>query len=300
MAKRRDWIIGIVIGGAFLIFMGTTIFLAFMMTPTDGVSFGSFGDRVAIVEINGAISSSETVVQQLRRFSEDASVPAIVLRIDSPGGGVAASQEIYSEIQRVRDKGKTVVASMGSMAASGGLYVAVGCDHIVANPGTLTGSIGVILQFPTAEKLFDKVGVRYEVVKSGKYKDVGNLSRDMTDDERTLLQGVIDDTYDQFVGAVSEGRDLDPDSVRAFADGRIFTGRQALDYGLVDELGDMQVALDAAAEMAGMDVPPKTVKAIERRRPGLLDLIGQSMVNAVTSYLNKQAEASPSLEYRFP
>ena len=300
MAARRDWIIGIVIGGAFLVFVVASVFLVFMMTPTDGVSIGGFGDRVAIVEVSGAISSSETVVQQLRRFGDDASVPAIVLRVDSPGGGVAASQEIYSEIQRVRDKGKIVVASMGSMAASGGLYVAVGCEHIVANPGTLTGSIGVILQFPTAERLFDKVGVQYETVKSGKFKDVGNISRDMTEDERALLQGVIDDTYDQFVNAVSEGRDLDPDSVRTFADGRIFTGRQALEYGIVDELGDLQVALDAAAEMAGMDVPPKTVKAIERRRPGIWDLIGQSLVNAVTNYMNRQTEASPSLEYRFP
>jgi len=300
MAARRDWIVGIVIAGAFFIFVAASVVLVFTIQPGGGsTGFGGFGDRVGIVEVNGSITSSETAVRQIRRFSEDKSIPAIVLRIDSPGGGVAASQEIYAEIKRARENGTTVVASMASVAASGGLYIAVACDHIVANPGTLTGSIGVILQFPTAQELFQKVGVQYETVKSGQFKDVGNLSRDMRDDERALLQGVIDDTYDQFVEAVSEGRELTPDSVRTFADGRIFTGRQALGYGIVDELGDMQVALNVAAEMVGMDSPPETVRAYERRRPSILDFLGKALVEAVTNFMTERQQAAPELEYRF-
>ncbi|GAB4317983.1 MAG: signal peptide peptidase SppA [Candidatus Zixiibacteriota bacterium] len=300
MAGRRDWIVGIVIGGAFLVFTLATFLLVFTIQPGDGIRLGGFGERVGIVEVSGSITSSETAVRQLRKFSEDESIPAIVLRINSPGGGVAASQEIYSEILRVRDNGKVVVASMSSVAASGGLYIAVACDHIVANPGTLTGSIGVILQFPTAEELFDKVGVQYETVKSGQFKDVGNISRDMREDEREILQGVIDDTYEQFIEAVAEGRGLELDSVRTFADGRIFTGRQALDLGIVDELGDLQVALNTAAEMVDLESPPETVRAIERRRPSILDFVGKAVIEAITTYLNEKRTAAPQLEYRFP
>ncbi|MBD3297138.1 MAG: signal peptide peptidase SppA [candidate division Zixibacteria bacterium] len=300
MAGRRDWIVGIVIGGAFIVFTVATLLLVFTMQPGDGMSLGGFGDRVGIVEVTGSITSSETAVRQLRRFSEDESIPAIVLRINSPGGGVAASQEIYSEVLRVRDKGKVVVASMSSVAASGGLYIAIACDHIVANPGTLTGSIGVILQFPTAEELFDKVGIQYETVKSGQFKDVGNISRNMREDEHDILQDVIDDTYEQFIEAVAEGRGLELDSVRTFADGRIFTGRQAQGLGLVDELGDLQVALNSAAEMVDLDTPPETVRAIERRRPSILDFVGRTLVDWVMDYMEEQRTAAPELEYRFP
>ncbi len=300
MAGRRDWIVGIVIGGAFVVFTVATLLLVFTMQPSDGMSFGGFGDRVGIVEVTGSITSSETAVRQLRRFSEDKSIPAIVLRINSPGGGVAASQEIYSEVLRVRDKGKVVVASMSSVAASGGLYIAIACDHIVANPGTLTGSIGVILQFPTAEELFDKVGVQYETVKSGEFKDVGNISRDMREDEHDILQAVIDDTYEQFIEAVADGRGLELDSVRTFADGRIFTGRQAQGLGLVDELGDLQVALNSAAEMVDLDTPPETVRAVERRRPSILDFVGRTLIDLVIDYMEEKRTAAPELEYRFP
>lgn len=299
MAKSRDWVIGLIIAGSFLIFTALTVMVFYGMSSTDGMEFGGFGERIGIVDVKGTITTSDTIVQQLRRFSEDESIPAIVLRVDSPGGGVAASQEIYSELQRVKEKGKKVVVSMGSMAASGGLYVSVAADRIVANPGTLTGSIGVILQFPTAEKLFDKIGVRYETVKSGTFKDVGNLSRDMTDQEHQILQTVIDDTYDQFITAVADGRSLDKDSVRLFADGRIFTGRQAKNLGLVDTLGDLQEALNLAAGMVGMDSPPKTVRAVERKRTSLLDLFGHSLIEWLAGVTRDEGLTSPSLEYRF-
>lgn len=299
MAKRRDWIIGLIIAGSFIIFTAFTVMVFVGMSQTDGIEFGGFGDRIAIVDVKGTISSSEKVVDQLRRFSEDESVPAIVLRVDSPGGGVAASQEIYSELMRVKDKGKKIVVSMGSMAASGGLYVSVAADEIVANPGTLTGSIGVILQFPTAEKLFEKVGVRYETVKSGPYKDVGNLSRDMTEQEHEALQTVIDDTYDQFVTAIAEGRDLTKDSVKVFADGRIFTGRQAMHLGLVDTLGDLQEALNIAAEMVGLETPPKTVRVIERKRASIFDLFGHALIEWLVGLTQDERITSPALQYRF-
>ncbi len=299
MAGRRDIIIGTIIAGSFLLFFALMT-LAFwgMSSSGDEQVFGGFGERVAVVEVSGQISSSRSVVAQLRRWSEAGNVPVILLRVDSPGGGVAASQEIHEEILRVREKGKKVVASMGTVAASGGLYIAVACDTIVANPGTLTGSIGVIFQYPTFERLLDKVGVRYETVKSGPYKDVGNLSRDMSPLDSAHLQSIIDDTYDQFVEAVAEGRGLTKDEVRSFADGRIFTGRQAKELHIIDELGDYHDALDIAAEMAGIPKPPKTVKEEPRRRAGLIDFLGKSFVEWMLGQSREWEYSEPLLQYR--
>ncbi|MBI3871822.1 MAG: signal peptide peptidase SppA [candidate division Zixibacteria bacterium] len=266
---------------------------------SDGIGFGGFGRKIAVIDLIGEIESSKSVVQQLRRWGDDRSVPAILLRVDSPGGGVAASQEIHEEILRVREKGKRVVVSMGAVAASGGLYVAVAADTIVANPGTLTGSIGVIFQFPTLERLLDKLGVRYETVKSGQFKDIGNLARTMTPPEQQVLQTVIDDTYDQFVHAVAEGRRLEPDTVKAFADGRIFTGRQAKNMHLVDVLGDYNDALDVAADMVGMQKPPKTVKEIPVRSRGLRDLIGETFVSWLLGSGTDDNRSAPSLQYKY-
>jgi protease-4 len=265
------------------------------------LEFSGFGDeRVAVVELLGPIETSKKIVAQIRRWSKDESVPAILLRVDSPGGGVAASQEIYDEVLRARDKGKIVVVSMGSIAASGGLYVAMAADTIVANPGTLTGSIGVIFQYPTFAGLMDKLGIRYETIKSGPHKDVGNMARNMSPADSVHLQSVIDDTYDQFVGVVAEGRGMEPDEVREFADGRIFTGRQALGLGLIDILGDYQDALDIAAAMAGMEPSPKTVREVERKRPSLLDFLGEFAVYSLGRAIEAKTELSePMLQYRW-
>jgi protease-4 len=191
--------------------------------------------------------------------------PALLLRIDSPGGTVGDSQEIHAALRRLRDKGCRVVASFGNISASGGVYVGVAADKIVANPGTITGSIGVILRGNDLSRLLERLGVRFETVKSGLYKDILSPDRALTEAERGLLQELIDASYDQFVAAVAEGRSLSEQAVRSFADGRVFTGAQALELGLVDELGDEERARRLAAELGRLD--PEKVKMVTFGRP---------------------------------
>lgn len=236
-------------------------------------------DRIALIRVEGVILDSQETIDELRRFSETPSVKAIVLRIDSPGGGVVPSQEIYDEVRRVRNKSnKAVITSMGSVAASGGYYIAAATDRIVANPGTLTGSIGVIMETANIEGLLQKIGVEGVVVKSGKYKDVGSPLRKMSDEEHGLLQHVMDDVHQQFIEAVAEGRALEVADVQALADGRIFTGRQAKEAKLVDELGDLEDAIQLAAEVAGVEGEPKVVEP--RRRFSIRELL-ESQLSSV-------------------
>jgi protease-4 len=233
--------------------------------------------RVAVLPLDGEITDSESTIHWLKRFGHDVrGVKAIVLALDTPGGGVAPSQEICQEIYRLRDDGVVVVASMGNMAASGGYYISTACDEIVADPGTVTGSIGVIMDSYHAERLLDKVGVKFETIKSGEFKDSGSFSRPMLPRERALFQTAINDVYDQFVEAVAEGRhdaftavlarrsgrkadSFSEAEVKAYAkslaDGRIYTGRQALDLGLVDTLGGLEDAVDRASDLAGIHDP---------------------------------------------
>jgi len=229
------------------------------------------GSRVALVEVEGLIVDAERVVRELEEHKDDPAIRAIVVRIQSPGGVVAPTQEIYEAIRRVRAKGKPVVASMGAVAASGGYYLAAAADRIVANPGTLTGSIGVIMQLAEIEGLLRKVGVRYEVVKAGRYKDVGNVSRPMTDEERAILQALLDDMYDQFVTAVAQGRGLARAQVLAVADGRVYSGRRAKELGLVDALGGLDEAVRSAGILAGIPGKPKLIRP--RRSFHLVDLL---------------------------
>ncbi|GBC82725.1 Putative signal peptide peptidase SppA [bacterium HR10] len=233
-------------------------------------------NRVAVVAIEGIITdtsfgaSREHILQALERV-EEMKARALVVRINSPGGTVGACQEIHQAIRRLRQNRRIpVVASLGDVAASGGLYVAVACQKIVANPGTITGSIGVVLKANNLRGLYQKLGVESEVIKSGPYKDALSTFRPLTEEERALLQEVIDDTYAQFVDAVADGRGLSSESVRTIADGRIFTGQQAKAYGLVDELGNVQRAVELAAEMAGIVGKPVVVEAMPRKRRGLL------------------------------
>ncbi len=212
----------------------------------------------------------------------------MVLRINSPGGVVAPTQEIVSAVRRLREAKKPVVASLGSVAASGGYYVAVAADRIFASPGTLTGSIGVVMQLANLEGLLKKVGVEYVVVKAGSFKDVGNFARPMTPEERRILQSLLDDVYEQFIGAVAEGRHLDLETVRGFAEGRIFSGRQAQALKMVDELGGLEDAVEAAARMAGLPGKPKVV--YPRRRFSLRDLLRTELG------LGSVARVLPSLE----
>jgi protease-4 len=224
------------------------------------------GDKVALVKIEGLLLTSEATVEEITGYTEDGSIKAIIVRIESPGGGVVASQEIYNAVRNARQAGKKVVASLGSVAASGGYYIAAAGDRIVANPGTLTGSIGVKMEFANIEKLLEKLGVKGMVIKAGEYKDVGSPYREMTPAERQLLQAVIDDVHDQFIEAVAQGRNLPEADIRSIADGRIFTGRQALDLRLVDQLGDLEDSIQAAADLAGIKGKPMVVRK-ERKIP---------------------------------
>ncbi len=291
--SRHRWLWGC----AFLL-IGTvaTVALAFFVVNVamtgDDMAFSPLQGRVGLVEVLGEISESETVVDQLDRMQRDASVKAVVLRIDSPGGGVAASQEIYDAIRRLRDEEKPVVASMAGVAASGGYYIACAADSIVANPGTLTGSIGVIMSFPNTEELFRKVGLRFETIKTGKYKDVGSMWRPMTEDEKSLLHEVLGNVYDQFVDAIVQGRSMKREDILPYADGRIFSGGQALEYGFVDRLGSLEEAIDMASKMAGLEGRPAIVRK-ERRRVSVFDFFEEKM-NPMREWLG----SGPRLEYR--
>ena len=234
------------------------------------MSFSGSG-KVGIVPIIGLIADSEPVIGQIRKFAKDDSVKAIVLRINSPGGGVGPSQEIHEEVRKLRGK-KVVVTSMGALAASGGYYIACASEKIFANPGTITGSIGVIMQFVNVKELIEKIGVRGMVVKSGDYKDIGSPVREMKPGERKLLQGVIDNVHGQFVGAVAEGRNLPREQVLAIADGRIFSGEQAKERGLVDVLGNQEDAVAEAARMAKIEGEPKVVTP-PKKRFSILELL---------------------------
>jgi protease-4 len=222
---------------------------------------------LAIVRISGPIQSSfsgaswrasdaDDIAKTFHKLSENQDVKAILLRINSPGGTVGAVQEIAKEMERCRAQGKKIVASLGDVAASGGYYLAAETDHIVANPGTITGSIGVILEFGNLETLFQKVGVKLQVIKSGEHKDIGSPARALTPEEKRMLQASINDAYAQFFDAVSQGRRMSPEKLQAIADGRIFTGRQALAVGLIDELGDQEDGVQAAIRIAKLPAKP--------------------------------------------
>ncbi len=222
-------------------------------------------EHIALIRVEGPILDSRETVTELTRFGKSSAVKAIVLRIDSPGGGVVPSQEIHDAVKSVRQKHqKKIIASMGSVAASGGYYIAVATDHILANPGTLTGSIGVIMELANIEGLLKKVGVTSVVIKSGRHKDLASPFRTMKEEDRRILQEVLDDVHDQFIQAVADGRSLPIADVTQLADGRIFTGRQAKEVGLVDGLGNLDDAIELAAQLAGIEGEPTVV---EPRKP---------------------------------
>ena len=256
--------IGLALLGAGVAALGVA---GWLVTRGDRLS----GDRVAVVAIEGVIADSRRVLDELERHQDNPAVRGLVLRIDSPGGAVAPSQEIHAGVWKFRRaSGKPVVASMGRVAASGGYYVAAAATRILANPGTITGSIGVIMQLPNVSGLMEKVGVRTTIIKTGEFKYLGGAVRDLTPAERQLLQNMLDDVHAQFIDAVAAGRKLERGRVAALADGRIFTGRQALGVGLVDELGDLRDAVARAGALAGLPGKPRI---IQERRRSLWDLL---------------------------
>jgi protease-4 len=251
--------------------------------------------RIGVIPIEGMISDSHSIVDQLVTFRKDRKIKSIILRIDSPGGAVGPSQEIYREVKRT-SKEKKIVASLGSVAASGGYYAASAADKIVANPGTITGSIGVLMEFVRVEDLLKKIGIRFEVIKSGEFKDVGSPHREMTQEERALLQDIITDVRDQFVQAVAEGRSLTTEKVQEFADGRIFSGARAQKMGLVDQLGNFQDAVNLAKEM-GHIKGEVTLVYPERERLRIWDLLAENMINRLLKLLHE--DIGYRLNYRW-
>ncbi|MDY6791115.1 MAG: signal peptide peptidase SppA [Thermodesulfobacteriota bacterium] len=248
------------------------------------------GEKVGIIEIKGVISDSKDVIHHLKRFREDKSIRAIVLRIDSPGGGVGPSQEIFREIRKTV-KLKKVVASMGAVAASGGYYIAAGADGIVANPGTITGSIGVIMGFTNFQQLFRKIGLVPVVVKSVEYKDMGSPVRDMTDDERKILQDLSVNIHRQFIEAISKGRKMELSKVESIADGRIFSGEQAKAMHLVDRLGNLEDAVEWAGRMAGIKGKVSYVYAPEKKTSLVKYLIESSAKEIADRCVNTELYA---------
>jgi len=296
MRKRHPVLFGLLL----LLVIGAGFFLlVYSMSSVTGERASFIAkERIGVVPLKGVITDAKPVVDVLEKFSKDDSIKAIVLRIDTPGGGVGPSQEIFEKVRSVRKK-KTVVASMGSMATSGGYYVACAAEKIVANPGSLTGSIGVIMHFTNMEDLFKKVGLRASVIKSGRFKDAGSPFRDMTKEERELLQALIDDVHEQFVEAVSESRGLEKGMVIEVADGRVFTGRQAQKIKLVDELGDLDHAAEVAAKLAQLEGKPELFFPREEKRT-----IWRFLMEEMVSVLKREmadtvAETGPGLSFLY-
>jgi len=277
--RRSGWLLGcgiallvVLVGCGILVALVAVLALGYQGKGT------GLGPKVALIDMEGVITAgsggsgflggdqvgSVRMVQLIRSAEKDSGVKALVLRINSPGGSAAGSQEIYEALMRVRDAGKPVVVSMGDVAASGGYYIASAANTIVANGSTLTGSIGVIFSGLEMDELFKKIGLRSQVVKSGKFKDIGSGTRPMTDDERRLLQGIINDVFDQFVEAVAKGRKMPEAQVRKIADGRVFTGRQAKAYKLVDEIGSLHDAVRLATHSAGIPEDSRVVELGKR------------------------------------
>lgn len=276
MKKRPILLATLTIVIIFLVFLLIAVLLG---KSGSGKELVSVGNKIGVIEVYGPIMSSAELIEDITDFRQNSSVKAVILRIDSPGGAVGPSQEIYTEIIKLQ-KVKPVVVSMGSVTASGGYYIAAPAKRLFANPGTITGSIGVIMSFPNYEGLMDKVGVASVTIKSGRYKDIGSPSRPFTKDEHELMQSLIDDVHAQFVEAVSLGREMPAEQVMSIADGRIFSGRQALSVGLVDELGGFQDALDYTSELVGLGEDPTLIYP-DVEKPDLLERILNSTLGEI-------------------
>ncbi len=259
-----------IIAAVFALFM-TSIYFYARYYQVGELTFAP-KEKIGIVEIKGIITNATPIIEQLQKFRKNKRVRAIVLRINSPGGAIGPSQEIYTEVRRVAKEIK-IVASLGSVAASGGYYVACPAHKIVANPGTITGSIGVLMEFANIQRLMDKIGLKGVVIKSGEYKDIGSPLRDMSRKEKKILQDLIDDVHEQFIQSVAESRNLLLEKVRTISDGRIFSGQQAQALGLVDQMGNFHDAVRIAADLAEISGEPSLVYPEWKRRFSLWDFV---------------------------
>jgi len=276
MAERRSrvWLWLLFGGGAFLLFVGAVFTLVYLtFGGNDEESFGGFGDKIAVVDLEGVILSPKQVVSQLKKFADDDSIKAIILHVNSPGGGVAASEEIYREVKRIRDgKKKRIVASIETVGASGAYYVASASDKIYADKGSIVGSIGVIAQWVNYAELLQWAKLKSITLKAGEFKDTGNPAREMTPAEREYLQSLINDMHTQFIQAVAEGRKAKESDIRLIANGKVWTGDQAYSMKLVDQLADFEDAVKDTAKAVGIKGEPSLVWPPKSRRSGL-DLI---------------------------
>jgi len=284
MKKRPFLLATLTVGGIFIFFV-LVVFAAGLVKS--GKVVVSVGDKVGVLEVEGAIVDARLLVEQIIEFKDRSNIKAVVLRINSPGGGVGPSQEMYEELKLLAET-KPLIISMGSVAASGGYYIAVAGERIFANPGTITGSIGVIMSFPNYQELMGKIGVSAEVVKSGRFKDIGSPTREFMDADRALLQEMIDDVHLQFVEAISLEREMSLETLEPLVDGRIFTGRQALKVGLIDELGTFNNAVAYAAKIAGIDADSDLVYP----EPEKIDFIDRYLQSAASRYLGVDLHAS--------
>ncbi len=274
--KQRMLIWLLLGGGAFVLLAVTLLAIFLTFSSDDGAEF-AFSDRVQVVDIQGELIDSRPIIEQLKRYEDSGSVKAILLNIDSPGGEVAVSQELYTEIRRLREKkDKIVVAYLSSTGASGAYYAACAANRIVANPGTIVGSIGVIAEWVNYAGLLEWAKLKEIVFKTGEFKDTGSATRELTENERKYFQSLIDDMYVQFVEAVASGRKLEIEGVRSLADGRVFTGRDAKERKLIDEIGNFQDAVDLTAKLAGISGKPRLLR-LTRQRVTLLDVLSTDL-----------------------
>jgi protease-4 len=290
---KHPILIVFIILGITVIFLG--VVMALILQFFGPSSSLAFGDKIGVIPIKGPIMDSGPIVSQLLDFKKDKGIKAIILRIDSPGGGVGPSQEIYREVRKTI-KTKKVITSMGSMAASGGYYIASATNKIVANPGTLTGSIGVIMEFVQLQELLKKIGVSLEVLKSGEFKDIGSPHRKMSERDKEVIKGLISDVQNQFVSAVARGRSLSKEKVQEIADGSILSGAKAKELGLVDVLGNFQDAVDLAKKMTGIKGEVKLVYP-KKQASRLWDIILQNTTESV--YKAVKNTLKTNLEYRW-
>ncbi len=281
-----------------MVFVAVSFLVFASALKRDGGEYitGGNSDKIAIVELNDVIVSSEKTVEQIKRFREDKSIKAIILRVNTPGGGVAASQEIYEEVKKTRDSGKIIVVSMGSIAASGGYYISMGASLIIANPGTLTGSIGVIAQFMSIKDLAEKLGISQTTIKSGNLKDAGSPFRQMNDSDKAYFQDVVDNSFSQFLEVVSKERKMDMETLKKYASGRVFTGLQAKEYGLIDSLGTFEDAIRITGKMAGIEGEPRVVR--EKKKFSFFEEVMGSKIEDVTDIKGKLFD-EPILQYKF-
>jgi protease-4 len=289
----------VIFGMFILLALGVSFYFLFYKAGLHSGKNTSFSlnDKIGVVSVEGVIADSQVITEQLDEFGKEDSIIAVILRVDSPGGGVAASQEIYDAVIELKKK-KKVVVSMGSVAASGGLLVACAADKIVANPGTITGSISAIMQFANVEELMKKIGLKSSVVKSGQYKDIGTPLRDMTPEEKVIIQDLVDDIYNQFVDVIVKERKLPREKVVAIADGRVFSGRKAKELGLVDYLGNMASAAKLASKLAGKDGKYDLVYP-SKKRTSIFDYLLESTASQISNSLKEKMGSMSGLSYLY-